>query len=110
MPGHLPNNNATLPATKRNTEVKNQTRPETPAPANLLRVHAVSGHAEIPDSIANQPFVSGSGPFSKRSRNPPPPATIAQAQAPISQSVRAGLPVPGAFRAWVGSIGMETSR
>jgi hypothetical protein len=61
----------------------------------------------MPDNSANQPFVSGSGPISKRSRNPPPPATIAQAQAPINPSVPLSLPGLGGFRAGVGSIGME---
>ena len=79
--------------------MKNLTRPETATPANRLSNHAVSGQAEIPDSIANQPFVIGSGPFSRSSRNPPPPATIAQAQAPISQSVWAKPTLPGVFGA-----------
>ncbi len=63
----------------------------------------------MPDSSANQPFVSGSGPFPKRSRKPPPPATIAQAQAQIKPSVRPNLPDLGVFCTGVGSIGTEIS-
>src|SRR5208282_4085262 len=56
-------------------------------PAYFLRNHAVNGHAAMPDSSANQPLVSGSGPFSNRSMNPPPPATTAQSHAAIQATV-----------------------
>ena len=66
--------------------------PETAIPAYLFKSHAVSGQAAIPDNSANQPFVSGSGPFVHKSHNPPPPATIVQAQAAIQPSLMPSLP------------------
>ena len=56
-------------------------------PAYLLNNHAVSGQAEMPENNANHPFVSGQGPRIKRSPKPPPPATIAHAQAAIWHTI-----------------------
>src|SRR5258708_28816636 len=55
-------------------------------PTYFFKTHAVSGHAATPDSSANQPFVSGHGPFVQRSHKPPPAATIVHAQAAIQPS------------------------
>ena len=41
-------------------------QPDRVMPAFLFTNHAVSGHAEIPEKSANEPFVSGSGPCVKR--------------------------------------------
>jgi hypothetical protein len=49
-------------------------------PGYFLRSYEVRGQAEIPDISANHPLVSGSGPFSKRSSNPPPPAMMVHIQ------------------------------
>jgi len=55
-------------------------------PTYFFKPHAVSGHAATPDSSANQPFVSGHGPFVQRSHKPPPAAAIVHVQAAIQPS------------------------
>jgi len=57
-------------------------------PAYFFESHAVSGHAEMPEKSANQPFVNGSAPRVMRSPKPPPPAMIVHAQATNQPSVR----------------------
>ena len=66
-------------------------QPEIVIPAYFFMSHAVSGHAEMPENRANQPFVSGSGPRVIRSPKPPPPAMIVQAQAASQPSIRPSL-------------------
>jgi hypothetical protein len=73
-------------------------RAESVMPKNRFASVAVSGQATTPENKANQPFVSGSGPFVSRSERPPPPATMAQAQATSQASnaihLRRVLPEP----------------
>jgi len=84
---HRRNKRAILPATKKNAAAHIRIRPEGEKPDSFLRSNAVSGQAQIPDSSANQPLVMGSGPFSIRSRRPPPPAKADQSHAAITPSV-----------------------
>jgi len=70
----------------------NRAGPDTEIPAYLLKSHAVSGQAEMPEKSANHPFVNGHGPRIKSSPNPPPPAMIVHAQATTKLAiVSAGL-------------------
>jgi hypothetical protein len=55
-------------------------------PAYFFKNQPVAGQAETPESRANQPLVSGHGPFVQRNSKPPPPATIVHAQAAIQLS------------------------
>jgi hypothetical protein len=41
-------------------------QPDRVMPAFLFISHAVNGHAEIPEKSANQPFVTGSGPYDRQ--------------------------------------------
>ena len=95
--GQIPTLKAILPAMKKKAVAAIRTRPETVMPAHFFKSHAVSGHAASPDNSANQPFVSGSGPFVHKSHNPPPPATIAHAQAAIQPSLAPNLPTVTEF-------------
>src|SRR5271157_3854958 len=94
---------------KKRTAAENRTRPEIVTPESLFTSFAVSGHAEIPENSANQPFVSGIGPFSRRSRKPPPPATMAQAQAAITPSVAPSVPRLVVFCVVSGSADMDAN-
>ena len=87
--------------------VDNRIQPEIVTPPNLLIKVAVSGQAEMPENIANHPFVSGRGPFSRRRRNPPPPAANAQAQAAVDARIDASLAPLRVPCFAVGSVGMD---
>jgi hypothetical protein len=69
----------------------NRIQPEVVTPANLLITVPVRGQAEMPENIANHPFVIGRGPFSRRRSNPPPPAATAQVQAAVQARIDASL-------------------
>lgn len=72
---------------KKRTAAAIRTWPDTVTPAYLFKSQAVAGQAETPESTANQPFVSGHGPFVQRSHKPPPAATIVHAQAATQPSI-----------------------
>ena len=66
-------------------------------PAYFFKNQPVAGQAETPESSANQPFVSGHGPFVQRSHKPPPAATIVHAQAAIQPSAAPNVVWPMVF-------------
>src|SRR6266480_2712967 len=76
------------PSTINKKAIAKRAQPESVMPTYLLRSHAVSGHAEMPENKANQPLVSGHGPRVMIRPKPPPPATMVHAQAMKQPDVR----------------------
>jgi len=93
----LPIANAIFPATKKKAAAASRTCPETATPEYFFRSQAVAGQAEMPESSAYQPLVSGHGPFVQSSHRPPPAAAMVHVQATIHPRAAAKVVGPMVF-------------
>ena len=71
--------------------IAKRAQPESVMFEYFLKSQAVSGHAEIAENSANQPFVIGSGPWVITRPKPPMPAMTVQAQAANHPNIRPGF-------------------